>query len=65
MNFVNTKILFAILAAVTVIAGVAVSWETQNQEDRARMEAGEARKQNDTITFDPDKVAPPLTADNL
>jgi|APSaa5957512535_1039671.scaffolds.fasta_scaffold608803_2 hypothetical protein len=65
MSFINTKILLAILAAVTVIASAAVSWDNQNQEDQARMEVSEAKKKSDTITFDPDKVAPPLTAEDL
>ena len=66
MEFINTKILLAILAIILVIAGVAVKWEMDYSAEKALIEQKiEQKKKNNTIEFDPEKVPPPLTADNL
>ena len=67
MEFINTKILLAILAIILVIAGVAVKWEMDYSAEKALIEqkVEQKKKKNNTIVVDPDNMPPPLTADNL
>jgi len=69
MQFINTKILLAILASLSIIAGLMIKQDIQISDDRTKIEQqkedAKARKPKKIITFDPDNVPPPLTADEL
>ena len=69
MQFINTKILLAILASLSIIAGLMIKQDIQISDDRTKIEQkkeeAKARKPKKIITFDPDKVPSPLTADQL
>jgi len=69
MQIINTKILLAILALVSIIAGVMIKNDIQISDDRDKIEQQKEKikviKPKKIITFDPDNVPPPLTADDL
>jgi hypothetical protein len=68
MQFINTKILLAILASLSIIAGLMIKQDIQISDDRAKIELqrekSETRQPKKTINFNPDKYES-ITADDL
>jgi len=68
MQFINTKILLAILSSLSIIAGLMIKQDIQISDDRAKIELqrekSETRQPKKIITFDPDKYES-ITADDL
>jgi len=68
MQFINTKILLAILASLSIIAGLMIKQDIQISDDRPKIELqrekSETRQPKKTINFNPDKYES-ITADDL